>query len=273
MTVTDPPNIADTGTTIAAHFTQIARSYQRYWSHALLPASRQLVDSLPLAKARSVLEAGAGVGALYPTLAAAAPHARIVLTDPAGGMLRLAPTAAGRARATADQLPFRDGSFDAAILAFMLQYLPDARHFSLREVRRLLRPGGHVGIAGWGTMAESVADQRWLTALDAAGAPQANRLATYYQAADSTEKLRETLTSAGYRDVQVRTLSWSDQPDLETFLHRQQVLGASGRRLAPWDPTRRAAFVSRMRLELGTLPVQAFLNRSEVLAATARAPR
>jgi ubiquinone/menaquinone biosynthesis C-methylase UbiE len=272
VTVTDPPNIADPGTTIAAHFTQIARAYQRYWSHALLPASQQLVDSLPLAKARSVLEVGAGVGALYPTLAAAAPHARIVLTDPAGGMLRLAPTAAGRARATADQLPFRDGSFDAAILAFVLQYLPDARH-TLSEVRRLLRPGGHVGIVGWGTMAESVADQRWLAALDAAGAPQANRLATYYQAADSTEKLRETLTSAGYRDIQVRTLSWCDQPDLETFLHRQQVLGASGRRLAAWDPTRRAAFVSRMRLELGSLPAQALLNRSEVLAATALAPR
>jgi ubiquinone/menaquinone biosynthesis C-methylase UbiE len=272
VTVTDQPNGAHAATTIAAHFTQIARSYQRYWSHALLPASRQLVDLLPLANARSVLEVGAGVGALYPTLAAAAPHARIVLTDPAGGMLRLAPTATARARATADQLPFRDGSFDAAILAFMLQYVPDARH-TLRAVRRLLRPGSRVGIAGWGTMAESVAEQQWSAALDAAGTPQANRLATYYEAADSTEKLREMLTSAGYRDVQVRTLPWSDQPDLETFLHRQQVLGASGRRLAAWDPTRRAAFVSRMRLELGTLPVQAFLNRSEVLAATARAPR
>jgi ubiquinone/menaquinone biosynthesis C-methylase UbiE len=174
MPVTSQLSAANPGTTIAGHFNQIAHAYQPYWGDALLPASRQLVDSLPLTGARSVLEIGAGCGALYPTLAAAAPHARIVLTDPAGGMLRLAPTAAARARATADQLPFRDGSFDAAILAFVLQYIPDARH-TLREVRRVLRPGGYAGIADWGAVAQSLAEQQWLAALDAADAPQVNR--------------------------------------------------------------------------------------------------
>ena len=264
-------NVADAGSTVSAHFTQIAQAYQQHWSEALLPASGQLVDRLPLANARSVLEVGAGVGALYPTLAAVAPQARIVLSDPAGGMLRLASPAADRAQACADQLPFRDGSFDAAILAFMLQYVPDARH-TLREVRRVLRRGGHVGIAGWGTMAKSTAEQQWLTALDAAGAPEANRLATYFEATDSTQKLCKILSGTGYLDVEVHVLPWSDQPDLDTFLLRQQLLGASGRRLAAWDPTRCAEFVSCMRLQLATLPTEAFLDRSEVLAATARAP-
>jgi ubiquinone/menaquinone biosynthesis C-methylase UbiE len=257
--------------TVAGHFTQIAQAYQRYWSDALLPASRQLVKSLPLAPARSVLEVGAGVGALYPTLAEAAPRARIVLTDPAGGMLRLAPTAAARAKVTADQLPFRDGSFDVAVAAFMIQYVPDARH-TLREVRRVLRRGGQVGIVGWGATAESIAEQRWTARLDAAGAPPATRLATHYEATDSAQKLREILSGAGYLDVDVRLLPWSDQPDLETFLHRKQLLGASGRRLAAWDPTLRAEFVSHMSLELADLPAQAFLDRSEVLAVTARTP-
>jgi ubiquinone/menaquinone biosynthesis C-methylase UbiE len=270
--VSDRSNVADSGTTVAAHFTEIAQAYQRYWSNALLPASRQLVESLPLANARSVLEAGAGVGALYPTLAAAAPNARLVLSEPADGMLRLAPVSAHRVRASADHLPFHDGSFDAAILAFMLQYVPDAQH-TLREVRRVLRPGGHVGIACWGTMTESTAEQQWLAALDAAGAPPATRLATYYEAVDSKTKLHEILRSAGYHQAQVRVLPWSDQPDLDTFLHRQQLLGTSARRLATWDPTQRTAFASRMRLELGTLSPEAFLDRSQVLAAIARVPR
>jgi ubiquinone/menaquinone biosynthesis C-methylase UbiE len=269
--MSEESGVAATPPTVAGHFTQIARAYQRYWSDALLPASRQLVDSLPLAPARSVLEVGAGVGALYPTLAEAAPRARIVLTDPAGGMLRLAPTAAARAQVAADQLPFRDGSFDVAVAAFMIQYVPDARH-TLREVRRVLQPGGHVGIVGWGTTAESIAEQQWMARLDAAGAPPATRLATHYEATDSAQKLREILSSAGYLDVEVRSLSWSDQPNLETFLHRKQLLGASGRRLAAWNPTRRAEFVSRMKLELAELPAPAFLDRSEVLAVTARTP-
>jgi ubiquinone/menaquinone biosynthesis C-methylase UbiE len=269
--VSEESGVAATPPTLAGHFTQIAQAYQRYWSDALLPASRQLVDSLPMAPARSVLEVGAGVGALYPTLAEAAPRARIVLTDPAGGMLRIAPTAAARAQVTADQLPFRDGSFDVAVAAFMIQYVPDARH-TLREVRRVLRRGGHVGIVGWGTTAESIAGQQWMARLDAAGAPPATRLASYFEATDSAQKLREILNGAGYLDVDVRLLPWSDQPDLETFLHRQQLLGASGRRLAAWDPTLSAEFVSRMRLELAALSAQAFLDRSEVLAVTARTP-
>jgi hypothetical protein len=92
------------------------------------------------------------------------------------------------------------------------------------------------------------------------------------EATDSTQKPHEILSGAGYRDVEVRVLPWSDQPDVEASLHRQLLLGASGRRLAAWDPMRRAEFVSRMRLELATLPTLAFLNRSEVLAVTARTP-
>jgi SAM-dependent methyltransferase len=183
----------------------------------------------------------------------------------------LHPPAPTAQQVTADQLPFRDGSFDVAVAAFMLQYVPDARH-TLREVRRVLRRGGHVGIVGWGTTAESIAERQWMARLDAAGAPPATRLATYLEATDSTQKPHEILSGAGYRDVEVRVLPWSDQPDVEASLHRQLLLGASGRRLAAWDPMRRAEFVSRMRLELATLPTLAFLNRSEVLAVTARTP-
>jgi len=256
---------------VAAHFTQIADAYEAYWSDALLPASSQLIDSLPMAPARQVLDVGAGVGGLYPTLAAAAPHARIVLTDPAGGMLRLAPTDAGRVQGTADQLPFRDGSFDVAVMSFMLQYVPDVRH-TMREVRRVLRPGGQVGVVCWGATAESAAAQLWTASLDAEGAPPAPQLATYYEATESISKLREVLTDAGYREIEVRALPWSDQPDLETFVQREQLLGAPGRRLALWDPKRRTEFVARMRLELSALPAQAFLDQSEVLAATASTP-
>jgi ubiquinone/menaquinone biosynthesis C-methylase UbiE len=269
--VSEQPGGADAAQTVVGHFSAIADDYQRYWSDALLPASHQLVDSLPMATARSVLDVGAGVGGLYPTLAGAAPEARIVLTDPAGGMLRLASRDAVRIQATADQLPFAEGSFDVAVLAFMMQYLPDPRH-TLGEVRRVLRPGGHVGVAGWGTTAESDAEQIWMSGLNAAGAPPAAPFTTFYDTTDTAQKLADVLGDAGYREIEVRALPWSDQPDPEVFVRRQQALGASGRRLAAWDPARRAEFVAHMRSELAMLPAEAFLDRSEVLAATARTP-
>jgi ubiquinone/menaquinone biosynthesis C-methylase UbiE len=265
--VDEPTQSSKDRAAVAGHFTRIADAYRQYWSAALLPASRHLIDMFTMVNARAVVDVGAGVGSLYSTLSSAAPQARVVLTDRAEGMLRLSTSAADRAVADADRLPFRDGSFDVAILAFMLQYVEDPRH-TLREARRVLRPGGHAGVLVWGATAESEAEQLWLAALDDAGAPEAGRLATYYDAVDSPDKLRGVLTDAGYTYVDVRVVPWSDHPDLETFVNRHEVLGVSGRRLAMWDPQRRGAFVARMRNRLGGLEPDAFLDRSQVLAAT-----
>jgi demethylmenaquinone methyltransferase / 2-methoxy-6-polyprenyl-1,4-benzoquinol methylase len=45
--------------------------------------------------------------------------------------------------ANAIQLPFADGSFDCVTIAFGLRNLPDWSA-ALREMRRILRPNGHV---------------------------------------------------------------------------------------------------------------------------------
>jgi ubiquinone/menaquinone biosynthesis C-methylase UbiE len=255
--------------TVAGHFTAIADDYQHYWSDVLVPASRQIVESLPMATADSVLDVGSGVGGLYPTLSGAAPQAQIVLTDPAGGMLRLASADAVRVQATADQLPFADDSFDVALLAFMLQYMPDPRH-TLAEVRRVLRPGGHVGVAAWGAVADTVAEERWMAGLDAAGAPAATSLGSYSDLSNTPDKLRAILEEAGFVDADVRMVPWSDHPDLDTFVARMQVMSTSGRRFGAWHSPAREEFVAAMRQELGALPSEAFLDTSEVLGATAR---
>ena len=51
-------------------------------------------------------------------------------------------------RALADELPFADGSFDAAMSSFVFQLVPN-RARALREARRVLRPGGVLGYVSW----------------------------------------------------------------------------------------------------------------------------
>ena len=53
------------------------------------------------------------------------------------------------ARMDGERLSLPDGHFDAALCALGLMYMPDPSQ-SLRELRRVLRPGGRVAFAVWG---------------------------------------------------------------------------------------------------------------------------
>jgi SAM-dependent methyltransferase len=50
--------------------------------------------------------------------------------------------------APAEDLPYVDGTFDAAMSSFVLQLVPN-RHRALREIRRTLRPGAPLAIVTW----------------------------------------------------------------------------------------------------------------------------
>jgi SAM-dependent methyltransferase len=97
-----------------------------------------------------VLDLGVGPGTSALEMARAAPAQRYIGLDLAGDMLRLAQREARAAgvplplvRADALALPFAAGSFAAATGHSFLYLVPDPAA-ALREVRRVLRPGGTV---------------------------------------------------------------------------------------------------------------------------------
>ncbi len=75
--------------------------------------------------------------------------------DPSLGMLavaeRLAPTVAWR-QGAAEALPFPDQAFDAVVSQFGLMFFTDRRQ-ALREMLRVVVPGGRLAVAVWDALA------------------------------------------------------------------------------------------------------------------------
>jgi ubiquinone/menaquinone biosynthesis C-methylase UbiE len=146
-----------------ARYDRIAEGYARWWAPVLAPSVERLIDrvvgSLPDGPVR-VLDVGTGTGQLGIGLLERTADTSVVGIDASSEMIAIATTEAdrrlsGAARdrfdvrvAAADRLPFADGSFDLALASFVLQLVPH-RPSVLREIRRVLRPGGRFVALTW----------------------------------------------------------------------------------------------------------------------------
>jgi ubiquinone/menaquinone biosynthesis C-methylase UbiE len=105
-----------------------------------------------------VLDLGCGTGTLLLALAKAAPAATFTGLDADPAILALAAAKLQAAGAEArllqglsDALPLPDAQFDVAVSTLFFHHLqPYAKHRTVQELRRVLRPGGRLVIADFG---------------------------------------------------------------------------------------------------------------------------
>jgi len=145
-----------------ARYDRIAEGYAAWWSPVHRPGTLGLLDEVAgdvAGGARRLLDVGCGTGAMAADAVGRWPTVEVDGVDASAGMLEIAraeaatldPTEATRlryAQALAERLPFDDGAFDLALSAFVLQLVP-SRYRALREMRRVLRPGGRLAYVTW----------------------------------------------------------------------------------------------------------------------------
>jgi ubiquinone/menaquinone biosynthesis C-methylase UbiE len=255
---------------LAERYSQRAEGYDASWSPVIRPIGERLLAHLPLAAAKDVIDVGTGAGALLPAIQKAAPMATVLGVDNSEGMLRLARDKhAGPLKLMdAQELAMPDNQFDAAIVAFVLFHLPSPER-CLSEVNRVLKRGGAVGSVTWGAVNDPPASEIWVEELEAAGARLFDLPATdSYSRCDSPEKVAALLEQAGFRSTRVWTesLEYQWRPD-EHFLDHER--GASLLRLRSLSGVDREACLERVRERLAGLGADQYLDRSDVVMATA----
>jgi ubiquinone/menaquinone biosynthesis C-methylase UbiE len=146
---------------VTPHFAAVKQRQQATWASgdfAVVGTTLQIVGAM-LAEAvdvragERVLDVAAGNG--NATLAAARRFAQVTSTDYVPALLdkgRERARAEGLAvrflEADAEELPFADGSFDVVLSTFGAMFTPEHDR-AAREMLRVLRPGGRIGMANW----------------------------------------------------------------------------------------------------------------------------
>lgn len=136
----------------------VAYEYSKDRSRIFAKSAARLVDLLRPPERSSVVDVGCGNGAVTLRTSNIVGSEGLVLgSDIAMSMLQLGQAEASRknlpasfSQMDAEQLGLATNSFDLVTCAFALFQFPNLE-FALREMWRVLKPGGRLGLSNWGT--------------------------------------------------------------------------------------------------------------------------
>ena len=168
----------------------------------------RVVEAAQIRPGSRVLDVACGTGVLAREAALrSGDEGRVAGLDASPGMLavakRLAPGIEWREGA-AESLPYAADSFDAAVSQFGLMFFQD-RTQALREMLRVLVPGGRIAVAVWESLHHSQAYPIEVDLLERiAGEPAANALRAPFVLGDR-EELTTLFRDAGVASVEIVT--------------------------------------------------------------------
>jgi ubiquinone/menaquinone biosynthesis C-methylase UbiE len=186
-------------------------AYEAGWRDQLEPAHSLMLGMAALRPGERVLDVACGTGLVSFRAAATVGHQGAVIgTDISGEMVETARRGAAQRdlanarfeRADAEALPMKVASFDVAVCALGLMYVPDPVR-ALCEMRRLLRPGGRAAAAVWGARRKC----GWAEIFPITDARVASEVCPMFFHLGTGDTLAHAFEAAGFAEIRSERLS------------------------------------------------------------------
>ena len=218
-----------------------ATNYERYFVPAIgAPLAHELIELAALRPGERVLDVACGTGVVTRMAAERVGHAGVAGVDLNPAMLAVARSVGGGTElewheASAASLPLGDATFDVVLCQMGLQFFAD-RQGALREMRRVLAPGGRVvlNVPGPTPPPFAVLEQAVARYID----PAAGRFVATVFSLHDPDEVEQLLSDAGFADVLARaqrtTLRLPPPEEfLWQYLHSTPLAGAADARPGP----------------------------------------
>ena len=236
-------------------FDVAAEAYDGFMGRYSRLLSGQLVDLATVHDGQRAIDVGCGTGALTGELVARLGPSAVAAVDPSESFVEATRTrypGVDVRRATAEQIPFPDDAFDAALAQLVVHFMQDPVA-GIAEMARVTRPDGVVATCVW----------------DHAGGKGPLRL--FWDAARTLDPgvddesrlpgtreghLAELFEAAGLRAIESATLSVSlEHPTFDAWWEPfTRGVGPAGAYLASLDPDRRVELREDCRRRVLTEP-------------------
>ena len=198
-----------------------AVDYESLWQAQLAEAQDALLALASPAVGERVLDIACGTGLVsFGAARAVGPNGHVLGIDLSDRMINAAERRARDlkisncifSRMDAETLALPDAGFDVALCALGLMYMPDPEQ-ALREMYRVLRPGGRVSLAVWGERANC----GWSALFPIVDAEVASEVCPLFFRLGQQDALTRLCVDAKFADVRHRrittTLTFADDND------------------------------------------------------------
>ena len=207
---------------------QVNQSAAEIYEEFFLPALFQdwgprVAEAAQVQAGQQVLDVACGTGVLARAVAERVGESgSVVGLDVNDGMLAVAERKAPHIewrQGRAEELPFEDGRFDAVVSQFGLMFFED-QQTAIREMMRVLRPGGRLAVAVWDTLANTPGYAAMVDLLARLfGEEVANGIRAPYNLGDP-QVLADLFREAGISDIEITTQeSTARFPSVEAWVY------------------------------------------------------